>query len=451
MACINREPNGRKTIQFVGSDGKRHSVRLGKASQKTAESAKVRVEALLGAKLTGLPIDQDTATWVAQQVDPILRRRLAAAGLLPETIILDDQQRDESTLAGFLRSYIDGRGRIKPNTKRNFDQSFKYLTRHFGPSRRLADISAGDADQWREAMLADGLSEATISREVKRARQFFRAAMRRKLIAENPFVDLPSPAQVNETRQFFVSRDMADAVLQACPDNEWRLIFALARYGGLRMPSEALALTWSDIDWERERMTIRSPKTAHHKSGGVRQVPIFPELRPHLDAVWFEPDREGQFVISRYRDANQNMRTQLNRIIRRAGLEPWPKTFQNCRSTRETELAADYPLHVVVAWIGNSAAVAQAHYLQVTDADFERGARGAEKSGAESGAVKSDSWGKHPVQNAGQHSAARVCVDGQETQKARGKPSFSPLPASSFDFLQLVGIPPRGVEPLFSD
>ena len=38
------------------------------------------------------------------------------------------------------------------------------------------------------------------------------------------------------------------------------------------------------------------------------------------------------------------------------------------RATRETELAALYPLHVVCAWIGNSRAVAQEHYLQVTDA-----------------------------------------------------------------------------------
>ena len=37
----------------------------------------------------------------------------------------------------------------------------------------------------------------------------------------------------------------------------------------------------------------------------------------------------------------------MHRIIRRAGLTPWPKPFQNLRSTRETELAETYPLHVV--------------------------------------------------------------------------------------------------------
>ena len=44
------------------------------------------------------------------------------------------------------------------------------------------------------------------------------------------------------------------------------------------------------------------------------------------------------------------------------------------RASRETELVQTYPLHVVTAWIGNSARVAAKHYLQVTDADFERAA-----------------------------------------------------------------------------
>ena len=34
-------------------------------------------------------------------------------------------------------------------------------------------------------------------------------------------------------------------------DAEWKAIIALARYGGLRTPSETMALRWIDIDWER--------------------------------------------------------------------------------------------------------------------------------------------------------------------------------------------------------
>ena len=49
-----------------------------------------------------------------------------------------------------------------------------------------------------------------------------------------------------------------------------------------------------------------------------------------------------------------------------------PKLFQNLRASRATELAAEHPGHVAAEWLGHSTAVAQKHYWQVTDADFDR-------------------------------------------------------------------------------
>src|SRR5262249_42048182 len=150
------------------------------------------------------------------------------------------------------------------------------------------------------------------------------------------------------------------------------------RYGGLRCPSEHIALKWADVDWERSRFRVRSPKTANHADGGERWVPMFPELRLHLEEAFELAVPGAMHVITRYRDTNKNLRTQMHRIIRNAGLTPWPRTFHNLRASRQTELAGTFPLHVVCAWIGNKRAVAAEHYLQVTDADFERAA----KSGA---------------------------------------------------------------------
>ena len=60
----------------------------------------------------------------------------------------------------------------------------------------------------------------------------------------------------------------------------------------------------------------------------------------------------------------------LNRILKRAGVPPWPKLFHNLRASRETELADTFPEHVVCKWIGNSRVVARRHYLQVTEEHF---------------------------------------------------------------------------------
>ena len=61
----------------------------------------------------------------------------------------------------------------------------------------------------------------------------------------------------------------------------------------------------------------------------------------------------------------------MARYVRKAGLTPWQKLFQNLRSTRQTELVAvGYSEQVVCEWMGNSRAVAKKFYLQVTDADY---------------------------------------------------------------------------------
>lgn len=75
-----------------------------------------------------------------------------------------------ASLGAFCETYIGNRANLKPNTKRNYETTRKLLVDHFGEDRLLFEISAGDADDWREAMLKR-LSLATVSREVKRARQ----------------------------------------------------------------------------------------------------------------------------------------------------------------------------------------------------------------------------------------------------------------------------------------
>src|SRR5690606_26520082 len=102
----------------------------------------------------------------------------------------------------------------------------------------------------------------------------------------------------------FIDRTTAAKVLDACPDAQWRLLFALSRFGGLRCPSEHLALTWADINWADGRMRVRSAKTEHHDGKGERWIPLFPELRPYLEAVWDATEPGSRYVITRYRSGN---------------------------------------------------------------------------------------------------------------------------------------------------
>ena len=52
MASIGNDPGGRRRILFVGMDGKRHTIRLGKMPKRSAEDVKRRVEALIAAQIS---------------------------------------------------------------------------------------------------------------------------------------------------------------------------------------------------------------------------------------------------------------------------------------------------------------------------------------------------------------------------------------------------------------
>ena len=168
---------------------------------------------------------------------------------------------------------------------------------------------------------------------------------------------------------------MVGKVLEACPDAQWRLMVALSRLGGLRSPSELLALRLDSADWDAGRLRVDSPKTEHHKGRAYRIIPMFPELRPYLEERWHQAEPGETHFVTRYRDAKQNPRTQLLKIIKWAGLQPWPKLWHNMRASRQTELEELFPSHVVCAWMGNSVRVARKHYLQITDAHFAKVAK----------------------------------------------------------------------------
>ena len=368
MASIGKDPNGRKRILFVAEDGSRKTIRLGKASMKQANAFKVKIEALLSRRFAG-SLDDETARWIVGLPNDA-HAKLASVGLV--------EPRQSKLLGPFLEGYLLGRTDVKPATLVNLGHTQRNLTDFFGADKPLRDISDGDADQWRIYLKEQGLSEATICKRCKNAKQFFRAAARHKLVSSNPFIDLKSGTQGNKTKEYFLSRKHALKILEACPNLQWRLIFALARFGGLRTPSETLRLTWHDIDWNGGKMLVHSPKTERHPGGESRLVPLFPEVRALLLEAFGQARPGDEYVITLYRDKSVNLRTSFKRIIKKAGLEPWPKLFQNLRSTRQTELTERWPQHVVCAWIGNSQKVAQSHYLQVLDEYFEQASEAAQ-------------------------------------------------------------------------
>lgn len=329
---------------------------------KQARQIMLYVEGLITAKLSNTQMGQDVARWVGE-VTGKLRSRLAELGLIQDV--------ETVSLGAFVDRYIaDHSG--KASTKTVWRRCQKHLQSFFKAGKLIHDIGKADAVKFRAFLIRKGLADNTVRRTCGIAKQFFEYACEVELITRNPFRQrsiVTTTTGSPKGRRAYVSEADARKIFEACPDLQTKLLFALARWGGLRIPSEPLALRWDDVDFAAKRITVTVPKLAHLEGKETRTIPLFPELQELLlDAYKL---REGDRVITLAPDVSKNFRTRFTRIITRAGVDPWPKLFHTLRASRQTDLEDRFPAHVVCEWIGNSPRVAREHYLTTLDRHFD--------------------------------------------------------------------------------
>lgn len=350
MASVTTRANGSRVICFRDGCNIQKTITLGRVAERTAEGIKLRVEDLVTSQITGDAIPVDTAKWL-RKLEPKLYAKLVRVDLA--------EPRESHTLESWLTAYLDEReSELKPQSLKKLRQTCDKLLAFFKPSRSLSSITPNEAAEWRKAIRATGASEAYTKTHSGNAKTIFREAVKRRLIDENPFQHLKAGSTAGKPTRF-VSRDEIALVIEACPSAEWRLLFGLARFAGLRIPSESHLLTWADISWDRGRMTVRSPKTERHAGHAERVIPIDNELMPLLQARFDECSGDERLVTTHAHKASSvNVKT----IFRRSGVEVWPKLWQTLRASCEIDWAKTFPQFAVSRWIGHSITVSGKHY-----------------------------------------------------------------------------------------
>ena len=389
MASMTTDGNGNVAVYVRLRDGRRKPVRLGKMAKRKAEQVAAHVGELEAAARAGLEPVPATRAWLAE-VEGVLRERLVACGLAEPL-----EAKQAATLGGLVAEWMAQKAVNKaPNTVRRLGQSRRNLLLFFGPGRNPDTVTAGDADDWRAWMRGTGdgqrgLAEATTRKATCDARDLYAYGRRKGLVGErvDPFGHLPAAAVPNPKRAAYVPEADALAVLAELQGRghlttgELRTLFILARWGGLRIPSEVEGMLWADVRWDTGRLLVRSPKTAAHPGRDSRELPLFPELLVALrEAFEAAPAGAEHVVPFAAAHSGQAFRVPVLEAIGRAGLKPWPRLFHALRASRQTDLNDRYAGHVVAAWLGNSEKVADAHYNRITP---EHWARAVEDPGAD--------------------------------------------------------------------
>ena len=142
-----------------------------------------------------------------------------------------------------------------------------------------------------------------------------------------------------------------------CRDDRDRLLLALARFGGLRIPSEIRHLRYCDFVDNVIRIH-QDTKT------GAREVPFFGEIREIFERIVVNLGKNvlpADLVFFNF----GNFRDRIFSVIGAAGVDRWAKLFVNLRSSCITDMVERrYSEKFLDSMFGNSARVRSLFYIQ---------------------------------------------------------------------------------------
>lgn len=316
---------------------------------------------------TGTSLDRQTLLWIQSAPDD-LKERFERVGLIERTARL--------TVGELADKYLRAASaRLKGTSTRVTEWAFDVFFAFVPEDTAVESITVARACEVFERIRAS-YSPASYSTVARLVRRLFNWAVELELIEKNPLRAVKGASVKNKSREFFVDRASVARVLAACPSPEWRALFALWRFGGVRR-GEAFLITWAGVDFERGRVVVPSPKTERHVGKGARVIPLFPELRYELVALWSSlPASERKDKSARVVQTigYENVQKKLAAIITAAGVQTWPRLIQNLRASRAIEVFREFGALCESEWIGHGVEVAKNHYLRVLSDEFARAA-----------------------------------------------------------------------------
>lgn len=345
------------SIRFT-RDGKRRVLTMESAfTRADVEEVAAAIDDVLTSERMGESVKRRTRVFF-ESAPQVILEKLESVGVL--------DARPHLSLGEVLLRFMEhAEQTLKHNTVLTYRTTINTIMRCIEASVPIESIEKNDVGEIVKCLRAD-YSPLSVVTVVSKARAIWNWAIREGYCDANVWTGVECHGRKLPGRDFEIPSDWTPHILDACPSQQWRALYVLWRYGGLRK-CEPLYLSWSDVNWERKRLRVHSPKTERYEGREARIIPLFPEIEKELSDL-FEMGGDDNAIIS----LKGSMYNTFGLIVGRAGYKLWPRLFQNLRATRENELIAQgFPAHVVGEWLGHTAVVQAKHYLRVLDSYYE--------------------------------------------------------------------------------
>lgn len=167
-----------------------------------------------------------------------------------------ESQSNRYVVAEWIACWMENEilGSVKASSYQTYSN---LLNKHLLPvlgSMRLSDITPGVVYDFVGTLEASGLAHSTIKATYRLLSASMRSALEEGIIKKNPCKKIKIHRSESE-EQRVLTREEQEAVKNAATDAV-DLPTLLSLYTGMRL-GEVCALKWSDIDWERQTITVK--------------------------------------------------------------------------------------------------------------------------------------------------------------------------------------------------
>jgi len=243
---------------------------------------------------------------------------------------------------------------VAPSTVKNHQQVMGNLCDFLGEVR-LFSVTPLDLMRWIDA---NTHAIGTKRKYARVAKAFFSWATRTYTMPINPAENLKSNQPRVAAEEKFTPTAEQVKMLIHCGGGGC-VMFAIAALAGLRR-GEVLRLKDTDIEFETNKIMVRTERCVEGSKQRYRIVKLDPELRTILwTKAWW------QWLPSSASAANK----MLTNASKQLGI---PFTFNSLRRWRAMSWRGKYPDYVVNKWLGHTEAVARSTYLSVEDKYYDQ-------------------------------------------------------------------------------